>query len=172
MLYLSIQNFFTSCGFVKKIERKAFSNCPAKTAPRTSRGKLGKDGFARRKSKSELCCIIASQVCLGERVAFSRHGSAKPPTGTQSVPARGPLLLHAPVQIGLSRQNSPPDWPGAKPVRAASRAGVKVSVLHNCFASLPRRTRCVLSAWLRQAAYGNAERSRERTFAPARDGAS
>ena len=29
MLYLSIRNFFTSCGFVKKIERKAFSHCPA-----------------------------------------------------------------------------------------------------------------------------------------------
>ena len=29
MLYLSIQNFFTSCGFVKFFERKAFSHCPA-----------------------------------------------------------------------------------------------------------------------------------------------
>ena len=29
MLYLSIRNFFTSCGFVKFFERKAFSHCPA-----------------------------------------------------------------------------------------------------------------------------------------------
>ena len=42
-----------------------------KTAPRTSRGKLDKDGFARRKSKSQ-CCRLAPQVCLRECSAFSK----------------------------------------------------------------------------------------------------
>ncbi len=146
-------------------------------------------GFARRKSK--LCCIIASQVCLGERVAFSRHGSAKPPTGTQSVPARGPLLLHALIQIGLSRQNSPPDEPGgftcrkskslycgmALPSRLRERRRSRAGL---CSCTRPYKSACpaktaprtsrgasragsqslCAAAWLRQAAYENAGRSR------------